>query len=188
MTHITMLDRKVIACTDDVFSAEECAVLYEQFQKTAFYRCEADFPGSPYKSFVNRTATKDEPWYSASERLQEHAQSISAQPLEFLYDLLGCATYGEHYVPHHDSTEPGHVTALLYLNPVWKTEWYGETMFYSRETPEILSFLPRPGRVLVFDSLLYHRVGIPSRDCPDSRATLVIKLRASRSDNQRSSP
>lgn len=187
MTHVTTLDGKLITCTDAVFSLEECFALYEQFQRTPFYRSETDFPDAPYKSFVNRWNTGDEPWARTSARVFAHAQSLSAKPLERLYELLGCALYGEHYVPHYDSEELEHLTALLYLNPEWKPEWYGETMFYSSQTPEILSFLPSPGRVLVFDSTLYHRVGIPSRVCPSSRATLVMKLRASRSDNDRRS-
>lgn len=180
MTHLVKLDGLLIACADGVVSQDECASAYETFQKTAFYRSEVDYPGAPYKSFVNRWCLDEEPWASLVQKVLSYAQSMSAVPLELKYALLGCALYGEQYVPHHDSTEEGEITALLYLNPEWKIEWYGETMFYSRETPEILSFLPAPGRVLMFDGRAYHRVGIPSRDCPHSRATLVLKLRACR--------
>lgn len=95
-------------------------------------------------------------------------------------DLLRCYanqhTYGVEGYPHTDSSRSGEVTALIYLNKIWKPEWGGETVLFDGD--EITqSVLPKYGRVLMFNSEQLHCARSVSRICPKSRTTLIFKVK-----------
>ena len=85
-------------------------------------------------------------------------------------------TYGVEGYPHCDSTYDQDLTAILYLNTVWKREWAGETAFFM-DDEVISSILPKYGRLVVFNSSLSHVARSVSRICPEGRTVLVFKAR-----------
>jgi hypothetical protein len=82
--------------------------------------------------------------------------------------------YGDMQLPHYD-IKPG-MTWLYYSNPVWKTTWMGETIFYDSRREPVYAVFPKPGRVAVFAADIWHRGGVPSRECTEARRSLVFKF------------
>jgi len=86
--------------------------------------------------------------------------------------------YGENTLIHADwwrgkkPSELG-VTAIMFLNPVWKREWGGELMFFDRSREALHCVAPKPGRLALFPSDSLHRGGVPSRLFYDTRRVLV---------------
>lgn len=87
-------------------------------------------------------------------------------------------TFGIEGYPHVDSRKPGNYTAIFYLNPVWKPEWAGETVFLNDAGDIFQAVLPKPGRLVTFDGRITHAARALSRLCPAMRVTLMFKTRA----------
>ena len=86
--------------------------------------------------------------------------------------IVNCDQFSTIHWPHAD---PGRDVLLYYVNLDWKTEWYGETLFYEEDGQEIKSGVAyKPGRVAFFDGDLPHGIRPNSRAAPDFRFTLVI--------------
>lgn len=87
-------------------------------------------------------------------------------------------TFGVEGYPHTDSRTPGNYTTICYVNPVWKPEWAGETIFLNDMGDIAHAVLPKPGRVVVFDGRIVHAARGLSRICPAMRVTLMFKTTA----------
>jgi Rps23 Pro-64 3,4-dihydroxylase Tpa1-like proline 4-hydroxylase len=87
--------------------------------------------------------------------------------------------YGENSLLHTDGW-PGKrkdqkgVTAVIFMNHVWKPEWAGELVFFDKKSDAVTCVLPKPFRMVLSHSDVIHRSGIPSRLCFDLRCSLVI--------------
>lgn len=88
-------------------------------------------------------------------------------------------TYGVDGKLHRDCAKgAGEVTSLIYLNPVWKQGWGGETTFFTETmSGASVCVTPKPGRLVVFEGEIPHRVAAPDRECYDLRVTLIFKSR-----------
>jgi len=91
---------------------------------------------------------------------------------------LNAHTYGTDGWPHTDTDRPGELTAVLFLNPVWRPEWAGETVIFDGNGNISASVLPRANRLLVFPSDLLHAPRPLARACGALRVVLVIKMAA----------
>lgn len=75
------------------------------------------------------------------------------------------------------------ITMVYFANAVWKSDWMGELMFYDHSEREVVhAVTPVPGRLVVFDSQLPHRGGVPSRTCLHPRVTVAVKLKRDLND------
>ena len=87
--------------------------------------------------------------------------------------------YGENTLIHADwwkgkkQADIG-ITAIMFLNPVWKREWGGELLFFDGAREALHCVAPKPGRLVLFPSNSLHRGGVPSRLFYDTRRTLVV--------------
>jgi Rps23 Pro-64 3,4-dihydroxylase Tpa1-like proline 4-hydroxylase len=78
-------------------------------------------------------------------------------------------------LPHPDSRHSGERTILYYGNSEWKPEFAGETVFF--ENGEIIrSVIPKPGRVVMFDSTIVHCARVPTRLVTCLRLTVAFKF------------
>lgn len=69
-------------------------------------------------------------------------------------------------------------TALYFVNSNWQEDWGGEFMVYPEaDSGFAYAIEPRPGRMVIFDGLIRHRGGVPSKLCFDARISLAIKFR-----------
>lgn len=72
-------------------------------------------------------------------------------------------------------------TALLFANPEWRDDWGGEFTAYPDDgTPFAYSITPRPGRMVIFDGMIRHRGGVPSKFCFGPRISVAIKFERDR--------
>lgn len=75
--------------------------------------------------------------------------------------------------------EPGKprlVSAIAFLNASWEVAWQGETIFMDDEDGVGVCVSPKPGRVILMDQDVLHRVSKPSREANKPRWSLVCKL------------
>jgi hypothetical protein len=81
-------------------------------------------------------------------------------------------------LPHQDSANPRDRTVLVYANAQWQPEFAGETVFFDDHDEIIRAVMPRPGRVVIFDSTLRHCARPPTRILLGLRLTVAFKLQA----------
>ena len=82
---------------------------------------------------------------------------------------------GDPMFSHVDAQTP-ELTCLWYIVPQWHIDWAGETLFYDKDNEVAFACVPKPGRLVVFDSQIKHSGRPPSRICNISRFTLALKL------------
>lgn len=98
---------------------------------------------------------------------------------EILRQYINYSTMETVDMIHYDSRsdQPGFYTLLHYGNYVWDKNWHGETVFYNADASEILlSTMPKPGRLVFFDSSIPHCARAPSKLTEYSRYTIATKL------------
>lgn len=75
--------------------------------------------------------------------------------------------------------EPGRplfVSLILYLNADWPREWLAETLFLDSNTDTGVMVRPKPGRGVLMDQDVIHRLSAPSMAAGQPRYSLVWKL------------
>jgi hypothetical protein len=175
---------------DDFIEADAIKLLQEHFQKNIrwTYGWQSD-PGQIPFSHWNHDFIKSKP-----------NNQINAEGLLFDNELVGpigdlwinlkksiltehalvrcyanAHTHGVEGYIHYDSRLPGNYTTICYLNPQWRPDWGGETIFVNELGEIAHAVLPKPGRLVVFDGRILHAARGLSRICPAMRATLMFK-------------
>jgi hypothetical protein len=93
-------------------------------------------------------------------------------------------TYGTEGYPHRDTLRRGLSTLVIYLNRQWDASWGGETVAFLPDG----GLAPSPVKFnhgFLLDSKLRHVARGVSRECPELRKTLVIKVSTARLDPKR---
>jgi SM-20-related protein len=75
---------------------------------------------------------------------------------------------------HRDTDSADGLTFLYYANLAWRGEWGGETVFYDQNLDAVTAVTPKPGRLVMFHSNLFHRAGVPHPDTPTYRYTISV--------------
>lgn len=177
------VDGREILVFDGIFSDEECAVLDQTFRGFAFRLNDID---SPDKAYARHWKAELDPAAAGTYP----GMSEVVQIVEFVYESFGVrlirthcnlSMYGDLQFPHRDCAPGTGVTALLFANAVWKTEWTGETLFFNDDGDARCAVSARPGRILIFDGSILHRAGVPSREVFEPRLTVAFKYLFDRS-------
>jgi hypothetical protein len=72
-------------------------------------------------------------------------------------------------------------TALVFINSRWDEDWAGELILYPDGiSSHAVCIAPQPGRMVVFDGMIRHRGGAPSKHCLEARISLAIKFAPAR--------
>ncbi len=58
--------------------------------------------------------------------------------------------------------DPGEVSYMFYLNSVWKRHWGAHTKFKSKKYHLSTKVYPKPGRLVIFNSKLWHKGTSPN--------------------------
>ena len=75
---------------------------------------------------------------------------------------------------HCDGSEPGQYTILVFPNKYWESTWGGEIAFYDTgSVHKLINF--KPGRVILFDSRISHKVMPLTRNARRDRYSIAIK-------------
>ena len=82
--------------------------------------------------------------------------------------------FGDVQFAHEDGDE---WTAVAFVNEKWCDDWGGELLIYDEPRRGVAyAITPAPGRMAVFDGLLLHRGGVPSKLTAEPRVTLAVKM------------
>ena len=120
-----------------------------------------------------------------SSRLSGSLQDAWAYLRETHYPgriLLRCYanahTFGVEGYPHTDSLRQCDTTVVVYINPVWKREWGGETLIYGHgdHNSIVHAELPKQNAAVEFPGCAWHVARGVTRICPELRVTLVFKI------------
>jgi Rps23 Pro-64 3,4-dihydroxylase Tpa1-like proline 4-hydroxylase len=77
----------------------------------------------------------------------------------FLFEYyIGHYTKSTTSSSHVDNTKPDTITILIYPNIEWEDIWAGDIKFYSEDSPFNKTVEFKPGRVIIFDSRIRHKV------------------------------
>ena len=76
---------------------------------------------------------------------------------------------------HTDTCDPNHISILIYPNLEWDDLWAGDIKFYSDDSPFHRTVDFKPGRVIVFDSTIRHKVMPLSSVAEIDRYSIAIK-------------
>ena len=140
---------------------------------------------------IERSLTYNHPWYFTSdENLQTKKQKLTLGTIRhlnsdvyspgdlFLLDILNkrfntqniyrslrnCFRKSDNPQYHQD---PGKYTYMFYVNSVWKRHWGAPTKFKEKRYHLPRSVYPKPGRLVVFSSKLWHKGESPTMFMPD---------------------
>ena len=75
---------------------------------------------------------------------------------------------------HQDIDLVEGITFLYYANAIWRGKWGAETVFYDQNLDAVAAVTPKPGRLVMFHSNLFHRAGVPHPDTPTYRYTVSV--------------
>ena len=110
-----------------------------------------------------------------------HADMTAARAHQILSHSLSAAIrFTDSCRLHQDVGCDDCVTFLYYGNPRWSGEWGGETTFYDDEGSAVTCVSPRPGRLVLFNASLFHRGGVPNKECPVFRYVASLFYRCER--------
>ena len=139
------------------------------------------------KHCSNKASEECREWaarYKVADFIEHPLQIVALQRLNYLYPALqfefwnvhcNNTTFGDWAFSHQDSTEEGAYSVLYYANQYWEPNWFSETVFYSNNEA-VVSISVRPGRLVVFDSRIKHRAGVPAINCHEQRFTLSLRF------------
>jgi hypothetical protein len=90
------------------------------------------------------------------------------------YQYINHYTLNTSVSEHSDGSESGHYTILIFPNKYWESTWGGELAFFGKDkVHKLISFVP--GRVVMFDSRISHKVLPLTRSARRDRYSIAIK-------------
>ncbi|XP_070560656.1 uncharacterized protein [Ptychodera flava] len=106
---------------------------------------------------------------------------ITGKDTWFPYDVsCNLVRSADHTRIHHDCDRAEEEwTFLLYLNPNWTENYYGETAYFETnddDTEYVAEVLPVYGRVAVHEGFIPHSARPPSSLYPGARLTFAVKM------------
>jgi hypothetical protein len=165
---------------DDVLEPEAAADVHDYLRTIPVSLTDSDRPDTDeFKHFKHDFAYPGEactePFAQALIDLARDflgSQGIRTGELDRVY--LNVNLFGDFQFGHVDGDG---WTALLFANARWGEDWGGEIIFYPEgQDAFCYAIYPKPGRMLLFDSTLYHRGGVPSKFFHGPRMTVAIKF------------
>jgi hypothetical protein len=170
------INNKDLIVLDNVFESYEMDLL-NSVCINSMYR--GDHGASPlttnldfrFVSYLNKTQVVD-------TGLINLLSKISKNTNEQFYGGHFYINHYWHYTQspkHTDSSLDGTYTILIFCNNHWSEDWGGEIKFYSHNSPDNITIDFIPGRVLIFDSRLEHKVLPLSLEAKKPRFSLAVK-------------
>jgi len=102
--------------------------------------------------------------------------SITQSTNYLCHEILGnFMRFGSNTFIHQDSENPEVMSALYFVNSNWHHDWGGELILFNSNKDEAFCVSPRPGRLVLFPARIYHRAGVPTRSCNETRITLSAR-------------
>ena len=173
------IDGRRIIVVDDILSGTRLTNLAAWLELAPAQRVEGDTGSSDARSWsisFDQDGVVSQPYYDAMMR--EAGDAFPGETFTLKRAYCNVVGFGDILLPHRDSAAERDVTALLYVAETWERNWGGETIFFddSGDARHVVS--PRPGRLVLFHSIIEHCGTAPSRLCTRARMTLALKLKA----------
>lgn len=108
-------------------------------------------------------------WHALSQSILKGHEPLRAYANSHTYGVEG-------YVHTDNEDTENYFSTIYYAHPQWLANWGGETVFYNKDSTDIVaSVFPKPGRVVSFHGAVPHRAHAPTRDCAELRVSVVFK-------------
>ena len=173
-----MLEPMQVSVHDGLVSPEMVSALFDTIHQPVYRFGQKSNPGDSFGFWIanipDAVVQGDNP-IGALWRLVDREITHGRCRIARMY--VNAYTYGDCPTIHVDHDAPGNFTVLYYANEEWRSEWSGETVFYTPERDEIVkAVVPKPGRIAVFDGRVPHVAREPNRIAPVVRYTIAMKL------------
>lgn len=87
---------------------------------------------------------------------------------------------GTNVSKHTDTSEQDTYTILIFANKFWEQSWGGNIVFYNEQNSNDISYDFKPGRILIFDSRLSHKVMPLTLLSKADRYSIAIKCKVNK--------
>ena len=177
MQTLSLSDKKVVV-VDDILNQNEMIKLHFMATRNGLVHDGATNYGDEktkhYVSLVNIEELKKLSTYQSIEKAL--TQYFELPGVDCSLAIYRETNFGDHVEYHSDTSRNSLITAVIFLNTEWNKNFHGETQLLDEDGIG-LSILPKPGRILFFDSSIDHSASTPSRICYDSRKVLVLDFK-----------
>lgn len=143
-----------VIIVDDIFLPEEIEFLEKWAYGLQIYRLTSDIT----KRISSFTAFPEEDDVVVNSVLEKLKGNFSFNIPKFTRVLINLFKQLDFCDTHRDCYDtPYGISFIVYLNTKWEQHWGGDTYFSKSENPDFtISVLPKPGRVVIAPSSLYH--------------------------------
>ena len=177
-----MIPNDMIEVYDDFLTTEEIKSLYDKLWNQDWY----------LNGYDSEMPNRNQPGWSFSKTISQTDSSFAFYKnyghkileLDLLKDkfvihrtLTNAYKFGDVLKLHVDGGYD--LTAIIYGNEFWDINWGSETIFASsldKNAEIIASVIPKPGRLVIFDSKIPHSGRVPNSLFPNYRYSLVFNL------------
>lgn len=104
---------------------------------------------------------------------ENYSWHIDADPA-MLPDSLFVQKFGRYR--NRSKGKPLFVSLIVYLTSDWRRDWGGETLFLDLESDTTFGVLPKPGRAVLMDQDVTHKICSPTAAAGRPRYSIVWKL------------
>ena len=172
--HLQIGSKKVFVYDDFLLKYE--TKLFSQAASEAYFRKGMNSSKSDKYKMWN-VVTKSMEHLDCFQRLHELVEKSFDREVTMFRNYIVHSSFGDVSNPHRDCPRgQKNITAVIYLNSKWHPDWGGETLYFKNKLESAYSVSVRPGRLSMFDAEIIHKVGIPARDCFESRHSLVVNF------------
>jgi hypothetical protein len=172
----------MIKVIDNFLESEEIQKLYEVLWNADWYLQGTDYALNQRNdrgwSLTKYMDLKNEENQIYQEILEKVCQIDELKDLTCSRVLRNAYKFGDVIGLHKDLGYD--ITVLIFGNHEWKLNWGSETIFTDTESDDaeiIKSVIPKPGRLVMFDSLIPHTGRVPSPAFPHYRYSLVFNFK-----------
>jgi len=172
-----LIDKRKVLVFDNNLTEKQLDEFARRFYNAPFKKTEIGRPDTAaythwaheldIKNLVNEAF-----WPATFDAVKQHSPDKKWRVYRAYVNYGG---HGDAMFSHVDAKSE-ELTCLWYTVPQWNIDWAGETMFYDKNDEIAYACVPKPGRLVIFDSQLKHSGRPPSRNCLHSRFTLALKL------------
>ncbi len=172
----------MIKVTDNFLESEEIQKLYEVLWNADWYLQGTDYALNERNdrgwAFIKYMDLKNEENPIYREILEKVCQIDELKDYTCSRVLRNAYKFGDVIGLHKDFGYD--ITVIVFGNQEWKLNWGSETIFTDTESDDaeiIKSVIPKPGRLVMFDSLIPHTGRVPSPAFPHYRYSLVFNFK-----------
>jgi SM-20-related protein len=174
------IENREILVFDDLLSKRDHKLLAKSLDTLPYRRTQSDTNVSTityqyYVAHLALEAAKNQHLVREVVRVAESSFPNDKLILREVY--INRNTYGDMSFPHRDCTpREDDVTAVYFAHERWDNDWGGETIFFDDTLEALACISARPRRLVLFRGAVFHKIGIPTRQCTESRFSVALKL------------